>query len=347
MHIFEIIHSILVLYNSTTMDPIDLALSELALYDKPNYSAVSKKFQVDRTTLSRRHRAVTHSAAIEQQNRQLLSPIQERTLIRHLNTLTERGLPPTPAIVRNLAAELAQKEPGSNWSSRFVRRHQNDLTSRYLVPLDSDRFNAESNREFIYWFEGLQHKIEQYSILPENIYNMDEKGFLIGLLTKSRRIFTKAANSTKKEVRNRQDGSREWITVIGTICADGSSLPPALIYQAVTGNLQDSWLQDFDSTKHAAFFASSPTGWTNDELGYRWLETVFDRFTKQKARQGRDWRLLLVDGHGSHINMRFLDYCRKHSILVAVYPPHTTHRLQPLDVGLFSPLATFYSQELD
>jgi hypothetical protein len=34
-------------------------------------------------------------------------------------------------------------------------------------------------------------------------------------------------------------------------------------------------------------------------------------------------------------------------ILAAVYPPHSTHRLQSLDVGLFSTLATFYSQELD
>lgn len=32
---------------------------------------------------------------------------------------------------------------------------------------------------------------------------------------------------------------------------------------------------------------------------------------------------------------------------MAVYPPHSTHRLQPLDVSLFSPLAIYYSQELD
>ena len=34
-------------------------------------------------------------------------------------------------------------------------------------------------------------------------------------------------------------------------------------------------------------------------------------------------------------------------MLVAVYPPHSTHRLQPLDVGLFAPLGIYYSQELD
>jgi hypothetical protein len=45
--------------------------------------------------------------------------------------------------------------------------------------------------------------------------------------------------------------------------------------------------------------------------------------------------------------MKFLDYCELHRILVAVYPPHSTHRLQPLDVSLFNPLANFYSQELN
>ncbi|KAF1349519.1 hypothetical protein EJ07DRAFT_139946 [Lizonia empirigonia] len=27
-----------------------------------------------------------------------------------------------------------------------------------------------------------------------------------------------------------QDGNREWITVVAAICADGSALPPAIIY---------------------------------------------------------------------------------------------------------------------
>jgi hypothetical protein len=45
--------------------------------------------------------------------------------------------------------------------------------------------------------------------------------------------------------------------------------------------------------------------------------------------------------------MKFLDWCHKNKILVAVFPPHSTHRLQPLDVSLFSPLAKYYSRKLD
>ena len=95
------------------------------------------------------------------------------------------------------------------------------------------------------------------------------------------------------------------------------------------------------------FFASLPNGWTSDELSLSYLTTIFDRETKAKARNSRNWRLLFVDGHGSYINMKWLDYCLKHRILLAVYLPHSTYRLQPLDVSVFSPLATFYSQALN
>lgn len=39
-------------------------------------------------------------------------------------------------------------------------------------------------------------------------------------------------------------------------------------------------------------------------------------------------------------------YADKHRIIVLVLPPHSTHRLQPLDVGLFSPLSRAYSKEI-
>ena len=124
-------------------------------------------------------------------------------------------------------------------------------------------------------------------------------------------------------------------------------IPPSIIYQAISGNIQDSWLTEYDPKEQSCFFASSATGWTNDELAYSWLTTVFDRNTRSKARNSRDYRLLFVDGHGSHINMKFLDWCEQNKVLVALYPPHSTHRLQPLDVSLFNPLANYYSQNLN
>lgn len=45
--------------------------------------------------------------------------------------------------------------------------------------------------------------------------------------------------------------------------------------------------------------------------------------------------------------MQFIDYCNEHNILLAILPPHSTHRLQLLDVSVFSPLATAYSSQID
>ena len=36
----------------------------------------------------------------------------------------------------------------------------------------------------------------------------------------------------------------------------------------------------------------------------------------------------MVDGHSSHINLRFIDYCDTNGVLLAILPPHSTHRLQ-------------------
>ena len=265
--------------------------------------------------------------------------------MKHIQRLCDWCLPPTPAIVVTWAEELCGRQPNKNWLAGFKARHKDVLDCRYLTTIDLARHKADSAASYRHYFSTLRREIDQYNIQPHNCYNMDEKGFLIGRLQKAKRVFPKALVQRQKLLGAGQDGSREWITLIATICADGSSLPPALIYKAASGDLQDSWLQDYDPQEHPCWFASSANGWTSDELGLSWLQSLFHEQTVSKA--GRDWRLLILDGHGSHCTLRFLEWCRSHKILVAILPPHSTHRLQPLDVSLFGPLATYYSQELD
>jgi hypothetical protein len=45
--------------------------------------------------------------------------------------------------------------------------------------------------------------------------------------------------------------------------------------------------------------------------------------------------------------MEFINYCDDNNILLMTYTPHSTHSLQLLDVGIFSPLATAYSKQLE
>ena len=58
-------------------------------------------------------------------------------------------------------------------------------------------------------------------------------------------------------------------------------------------------------------------------------------------------RLLILDGHDSHVTWEFLDYCLQNDIIPLCLPAHSTHILQPLDVGLFGPLQRNYSHCLD
>lgn len=138
--------------------------------------------------------------------------------------------------------------------------------------------------------------------------------------------------------------NREWITILATICADGSSLLPSVIYAAKSGNVYNNWVEDILESDDLVHIAATLSSWTNDKYGLAWLVDVFDQYTKGKAR--RKYRLLILDGHGSHMTMAFIDYCLKKRIILAIFPPHSTHTLQPLDVGLFGPLATQYSSEL-
>ena len=58
-------------------------------------------------------------------------------------------------------------------------------------------------------------------------------------------------------------------------------------------------------------------------------------------------RLLILDGHGSHITWEFARFCKQRNIILFCLPSHSTHLLQPLDVGIFSPLQNFYGRQVD
>lgn len=139
-----------------------------------------------------------------------------------------------------------------------MARHKHRLDARYLNTIDLARHRADSKSNYEAYFAVVGQRMEEYGMAADNIYSMDEKGFLIGRLQKSQRIFGRELYERGNLTRAGQDGNRELITVVATICADGTRLSPALIYKAVSGNLQDTWLSDFDSDEHDCHFASSP-----------------------------------------------------------------------------------------
>ncbi len=83
--------------------------------------------------------------------------------------------------------------------------------------------------------------------------------------------------------------------------------------------------------------ASSPNGWTDDYLCTEWFKKCF--IPQAEARRETDAPILLiVDGHGSHGTAEMRQLAIENNVHIFCLPPHTTHRLQPLDVGIFGPL---------
>jgi hypothetical protein len=68
---------------------------------------------------------------------------------------------------------------------------QVDLISRWATGIDRSRHQADSGSKYNLYFELLHNKISQYSIEPCNTYNMDKKGFLLGFVTRSKRVFSR------------------------------------------------------------------------------------------------------------------------------------------------------------
>ncbi|RPB06786.1 hypothetical protein P167DRAFT_478030, partial [Morchella conica CCBAS932] len=79
------------------------------------------------------------------------------------------------------------------------------------------------------FFKKLHELIRKHHILPENTYNMDEKGFLMGQGRATRVICQKG----KKRNFKVHDGDRSLITVLETVSAVGDYLPPTIVYKGV------------------------------------------------------------------------------------------------------------------
>lgn len=92
--------------------------------------------------------------------------------------------------------------------------------------------------------------------------------------------------------------------------------------------------------------AVSENGWIDDFLALEWFEKVFIPFAKARNLSGKPI-LLIYDGHGSHTAHKI----RKHAVAAGFHcyclPAHTTHKLQPLDVGVFGPLQRAYTTVVD
>jgi len=103
--------------NSTKERSYGLAIAELDRQLLPDYAAIANKYELSRSTLSRRHQGKQQlRAQASSICRQRLTLAEDASLIGYINKMADRGMPPTASIVRNLAEELIGRKVGKNWT---------------------------------------------------------------------------------------------------------------------------------------------------------------------------------------------------------------------------------------
>ena len=145
-------------------------------------------YDVLRSTLSDRARGgKTRRQAHE--DYQILTPGMEKALKEWVNTWDEGGFPARLDLLKAVAAQLAESHAqeegassparlGSSWLRRFLDRHPT-YSTKFAVNLDRQRA-LTSNPTLIKDFFQKLGNVLKYAFKPENMYNMGEKGFLLG-----------------------------------------------------------------------------------------------------------------------------------------------------------------------
>jgi hypothetical protein len=167
------------------------------------------------------------------------------------------------------------------------------------------------------WFDAVADLRLAHQYDPSSIYNMDESGFAVGTSQSSRVLVNVRDKVSWKVVSGRQ----EWVTAIECVSAAGQALPPLVIFKAK--HLNTAWIPAQAPPEWR--FSTSKSGWTSDSHAYEWLTTVFEPQTRLSQAGAR--RLLVLDGHGSHMTANVIAYCMENEIDLLVLPPHCSHVL--------------------
>jgi hypothetical protein len=299
----------------------------------------AKAYDVPRSTLQRR-RAGTLSRRDCEPNSRKLTKLEESVIIEHIIDLDLRGFSPKLGAVADMANHLLTErgagKVGIKWPSNFVKRTP-ELKTRFNRKYDYQRAKCEDPQIIQPWFELVRSTKAKYGIPDEDVYNFDETGFQMGVISTGIVV-------TGSERRNRpraiQPGNREWVTVIQGVNSQGWAIPPFIIFAGqyhLSAWYEEDLPQDW-------VISLSDNGWTTNVIGLEWIQH-FNKNSKDRIKGTH--RLLILDGHESHDSFDFKQFCQRNNIITLCMPPHSSHLLQPLDVGCFAPLKKAYGNQVE
>ena len=237
-----------------------------------------------------------------------------------------------PVLAANL--QYPSSPPSKAWLTDFCARH--GLRIRCCEKLDSVRRRCCDRRRVMNWFATYHQILRFYD--PDLVLNMDETG--IASNRKFRVIVPEGMFPVVPD-----DRREAHLTGIVTFSSGGKLFKPGIIVPGLK-NLP----QELSALEQACDIYSSKTGWMT--------KATFRAYCVNLAHQVDLWRLelperlrhqrvlLLLDGHGSRKSAKAILYLQAHKIDVLVFPGHSTHVLQPFDVGIAAMMKAHLLKEI-
>ena len=239
-----------------------------------------------------------------------------------------------PELENSIHTLFPNNYPGTEWAKRFMKRH--NLRLKKGTSMQIDRKERTSDPFIIYsLYDVLEKELQNLQLhdKPGHIYNLDETSFPLH----SSKTHTVGVVG-EKTIRVTASSGRQNITVLATICADGTALPPCIVFKGK--RLMQQWIGDPETTPKESIYCVSDNGWMTGNVFHEFF-VKFVELTKDKRPL-----LLILDGHISHTALATLKLAREEQISIVLLPPHCTDVLQPLDKVCFAPLKNYYDQAL-
>ncbi|KAJ8962209.1 hypothetical protein NQ318_018178 [Aromia moschata] len=218
---------------------------------------------------------------------------------------------------------------GWKWVSGFLKRNP-QISLRTPENTSLARAQAFNKPNIAAYFLALSAILAKYNFPPENMYNMDESG----LSTVQKKSQKNYASKGRKQVGAVSSAERgKHVTIVCAMNAIGTFVPPAFIFPRE--RMKDELMND--APVGSVCFAQEK-GWMTTEIFLKWLKH-FLRYTPKKTQ--------FCYCHGSHKGLQAMEFAKENGIIIFCFPAPCSHHVQPLDVGFFRPLHTYYDQEIE
>ncbi|XP_046970598.1 uncharacterized protein LOC124537752 [Vanessa cardui] len=226
------------------------------------------------------------------------------------------------------------EKAGDDWLAGFLGRNPS-ICLRVPEATSVARVKGFNRPQVERFYELLSEQVEKHKIDGSRIYNVDETGIQTSTNKPPKVLSTKG----KKQVGVIASTERGQTTTIVCCCnASGSFIPPFMIF--ARKRMQDRLL---DGSPPETQGTCSPSGWINGEIFLEWI-----RFFTYHVRPTAERKVLLIlDNHESHKFYPALEYASQNHVILLSLPPHTSNKLQPLDVAVYGPLKIFFEQEIN